>query len=142
MNANEVGCRINRFRFLGTPVTVGYASGQQIYKYHPEGDPATGPSPAAACPDLPRFTDTAEIDINVPAGARHAWVHIWNRFGLEIRLLLDESDPAAGARKLTWDGLNDAGQQVPAGIYIFRLTVDDNYTEGGGVYLDREPLVQ
>jgi photosystem II stability/assembly factor-like uncharacterized protein len=142
VNANEVGCRINRFRFPGTPVTVGYASGRQIYKYHPEGDPATWPSPAAACPDLPRFTDTAEIDIKVPTEARHAWVHIWNRFGLEIRLLLDESNPASGARKLTWDGLNDAGQPVPAGIYIFRLTVDDNYAESVGLYLDRGPRVQ
>ena len=32
-NANEVGLSISRFRFLGSPVTVGYAAGETIYKY-------------------------------------------------------------------------------------------------------------
>jgi photosystem II stability/assembly factor-like uncharacterized protein len=149
VDANLVGRFINRFRFLGMPVTVGYASGRQVYKYNPEGDPAaTLPSLAAArlapagtmlkTASLPRFMDTAAIDIALPEGVRHAWVNIWNRFGLEVRLLLDESNPAAGARQLTWDGLNDAGKPVPAGIYIFRLTVDDT-AESGSFYLDRSP---
>jgi photosystem II stability/assembly factor-like uncharacterized protein len=149
VDSNEVGRFINRFRFLGTPVTVGYASGRQVYKYNPEGGPAaTLPSLAAArlatertmlkTAGLQRFTDTAEIDIDLPAGARHAWVNIWNRFGLEVRLLLDEPNPAAGARQLTWDGLDDDGNPVPAGIYIFRLTVDDS-ADSGSFYLDRSP---
>jgi hypothetical protein len=65
-------------------------------------------------------------------------VNIWNRFGLEVRLLLDQSNPAAGARQLAWDGLDDDGHPVRAGIYIFRLTVDDN-AESGSFYLDRSP---
>ena len=32
-NADDVGKVLNRFRFFGTPVTVGYASGQTVYKY-------------------------------------------------------------------------------------------------------------
>ena len=148
-DANEVGRFINRFRFLGDPVTVGYASGRQVYKYIPEGDPAvTSPSLAASrlAPEgtmlrtggLQRFTNTATIDIEVPQGARHAWVNIWNRFGLDIRILLDESNPAAGSRQLTWDGLDDDGNAVPAGIYIFRLTVDDT-ADSGSFYLERTP---
>jgi FlgD Ig-like domain len=147
VNANEVGGFINRFRFLGNPVAVGYASGRMVYKYNPEGDPAaTLPSLAAASlaprgtmlktAGLQRFTDTVEIDIELPDGARHAWVNIWNRFGLEVRLLLDESNPVAGARRLTWDGLDDAGNPVPAGVYIFRLTVDEN-ADSGSFYLER-----
>jgi photosystem II stability/assembly factor-like uncharacterized protein len=32
-DANEIGKGINRFRFLGNPVTVGFASGRTVYKY-------------------------------------------------------------------------------------------------------------
>ena len=32
-NANEIGLFINRFRFFGSPVNVGYASGDTVYKY-------------------------------------------------------------------------------------------------------------
>ena len=32
-NANEIGQSISRFRFFGSPVRVGYASGETIYKY-------------------------------------------------------------------------------------------------------------
>jgi photosystem II stability/assembly factor-like uncharacterized protein len=149
VNANEVGGFINRFRFLGNPVTVGYASGRMVYKYNPEGDPAAAsPSlggvslaPRGAMlktASLQRFTDTAEIDIELPDGARHAWVNIWNRFGLEVRLLLDEANPVGGARRLIWDGLDDAGNPAPAGIYIFRLTVDEN-ADSGSFYLERSP---
>jgi hypothetical protein len=149
VDANEVGGFINRFRFLGNPVSVGYASGRMVYKYNPEGDPAaTLPSLAAAglaqrgtmlkTAGLQRFTDTAEIDIELPDGARHAWVNIWNRFGLEVRVLLDESNPVAGARRLTWDGLDDGGNPVPAGVYIFRLTVDED-ADSGSFYLERSP---
>jgi photosystem II stability/assembly factor-like uncharacterized protein len=149
VDANEVGGFIDRFRFLGNPVTVGYASGRMVYKYNPEGDPAaTLPSLAAASlaprgmmlktAGLQRFTDTAQIDIELPDGARHAWVNIWNRFGLEVRVLLDESNPIAGARRLTWDGLDDDGNPVPAGVYIFRLTVDED-ADSGSFYLERSP---
>ena len=32
-DANDVGLFLNRFRFFGSPVTLGYASGNTIYKY-------------------------------------------------------------------------------------------------------------
>ena len=65
-------------------------------------------------------------------------VSIWNRFGPEVRLLLDESYPAGGDRRLTWDGLDDDGNPVPAGVYIFRLTVDES-ADSGSFYLERSP---
>lgn len=147
VDANEVGRFINRFRFLGDPVTVGYAGGRQVYKYNPEGDPAsTSPAPVPATSStvarmvktagLSRFKDTAEIDVEIPQGASHAWLNLWNRFGLEVRLLLDEADPAPGPRRVTWDGNDDDGKAVPAGIYIFRLTVDGN-ADSGSFYLER-----
>ncbi len=48
-NANEIGKFINRFRFLGSPVTVGYAAGATVYKYSGQPVPApTGPARSAS----------------------------------------------------------------------------------------------
>lgn len=41
-DANEIGKAINRFRFFGRPVTVGYASGETVYKYSSEPTRAPG----------------------------------------------------------------------------------------------------
>ena len=147
VDANEIGLFINRFRFLGNPVTVGYACGRTVYKYNRDDDPAAAVpelSTAALATEsrmiktsrLQRFENSVELDIEIPEGVKHAWLHIWNRFGLEVRLLLNEDNPSAGDRKLLWDGLDDNGNPVPAGIYIFRLTVDDN-SDSGSFYLAR-----
>jgi hypothetical protein len=40
-DANEFGKAINRFRFFGNPVTVGYTAGETVYKYSSELMPAT-----------------------------------------------------------------------------------------------------
>ena len=147
VDANQVGRFINRFRFLGDPVTVGYACGRTVYKYNPEGDPVvTLPrlTDGALTPtdqilktlSLQRFENTAEFDIVLPEGTKHAWLHIWNRFGAEVRLLLNEANPTPGARTLIWDGLDDSGQVVPTGIYIFRVTVD-NTADSGNFYLEQ-----
>ncbi|MDJ0616046.1 MAG: ferritin-like domain-containing protein [Calothrix sp. MO_192.B10] len=147
-DANEVGRFINRFRFIGDPVTVGYASGRMIYKYNPEGVPeVSAPQLAGAgsiltgrmikTAGLQRFTNTAIISVQIPEGAKHAWLNIWNRFGLEVRLLLDESNPTVGERQLFWDGLDDDNSPVASGVYIFRLTVDDS-SDSGSFYLHRD----
>ena len=140
-DANEVGRFINRFRLIGQPVTVGYASGRRVYKYIPERDAdIVAPQVLAAGVDarsrmvassgLETFTNTAEIVVRIPEGSQHAWLNIWNRFGMEVRVLLDESNPVEGDRTIVWDGLNDAGNSVPSGIYIFRLTVDSASDSG------------
>ena len=145
---HQVGRFINRFRFIGNPVTVGYACGRTVYKYNPEGDTVTTlPQPTSAAStsrermiktfSLERFENTVEFDIVLPEETEHAWLHIWNRFGAEVRLLLNEANPTPGARKLIWDGLDDSGKVVPPGIYIFRLTVD-NTADSGNFYLERK----
>ena len=44
--ANEIGEFINRFRFFGNPVSLGYASGDTVYKY--SSDPVAGAALVAA----------------------------------------------------------------------------------------------
>ena len=52
---------------------------------------------------------------------------IYNILGQEVRILVDE-EKEPGNYTVTWDGRNTSGQEVPSGIYLYRLTVDD-FTE-------------
>ena len=130
-DANEIGRFVNRFRFLGRPVTVGYAAGATVYKYSDEPVPASmrpafagGPGVAAA----PLLAGAARADgsaplripVTVPEGASRLEVNVWERFGRHVGRLLDEAGPAPGARTVEWDA---AGR---SGSYIVRVTVDDD----------------
>jgi len=50
-----------------------------------------------------------------------------------VRLLVTE-DNLAGVQQVAWDGLNDRGDQVASGIYIYRL-------QAGGHVLSRRMLL-
>ncbi len=132
--ANEIGRFINRFRFFGNPVSVGYASGDTIYKYSSE---PIAPRPTAlvardpARELLPDHRVVAAsmkvpISMNVPGGTKRLTLEAWDRFGGEVGRLLDEIRPAAGPRVFEWDGTDYGGASVAAGDYIVRLTADDN----------------
>jgi hypothetical protein len=62
--------------------------------------------------------------VTVPPGAQRITVRIWDRFGDPIRLLVDEQQPAAGSRQLSWDRTDDSRQRRPPGVFIVRVTVD------------------
>jgi photosystem II stability/assembly factor-like uncharacterized protein len=128
-DANDIGKAINRFRFFGQPVSVGYASGETVYKYSAE------PAPVSAVPTVRRgaifdslepadAAGDATIPVMIPPGASRLTVRIWDRFGDPVRVLADETAPAAGARELRWNRTSDAGAVVPRGYYIWRATID------------------
>jgi photosystem II stability/assembly factor-like uncharacterized protein len=131
-DANEIGKAINRFRFFGNPVSVGYASGQTVYQY----SSAPVPAAVAALAVAPRrgqvFDDLEPLEavgqtsmtIAVPAKASRLTVRIWDRFGDQARTLVDEANPSSGSRTLVWDRTDDAGQLLPSGYFIWRVTVD------------------
>jgi photosystem II stability/assembly factor-like uncharacterized protein len=128
-DANEIGRFVNRFRFVGSPVTVGYAAGATVYKYSDEPVPApmrtafAAPETAAAglLAGEVRADDGGPVRVpfTVPEGAARIEVNVWERFGRHVARLLDERDPAPGARTVDWD----AGRP---GSYIVRVTVDDD----------------
>jgi photosystem II stability/assembly factor-like uncharacterized protein len=139
-NADSIGKFINRFRLLGNPVRVGYAAGRTVYKYtgQPQPQPvasamASGTSLFAAHAAEVQRTDDTEthreaglaIAFTIPPEAQRASLHIWNRFGKEVRTLFDETNPSTGPRSIRWDRRDDQHELVPHGIYIYRLTVDD-----------------
>jgi photosystem II stability/assembly factor-like uncharacterized protein len=130
-DANEIGRFLNRFRFLGNPVAVGYAAGDTIYKYSAEPVPAP-PVPRAAPVGLLAARGSemtgrpAAIAFRVPAGAKRLSVNVWDHYGVHVREVIDQPDPAAGPGSVAWDGRTDAGEPAPPGYYVYRVSIDDD----------------
>jgi photosystem II stability/assembly factor-like uncharacterized protein len=130
-NANEVGLRLNRFRFFGNPVTVGYASGDTVYKYSDQPAPAPSAVATAAPALLRRAPPTAlassrgELVIDVPQGAGVLRAELWDRFGNHLEVMQQEK-PEAGERTIRVDpqAAADAGLIGNAGI--LRVTIDEH----------------
>jgi len=131
-DANEIGKAINRFRFFGNPVMVGYASGETVYKYSSEPVP-TAVAALGVAPRRGRIFEELEpleavgqtsMMVKIPANASRLTVRIWDRFGDHVRTLVEEAHPSGGSRTLMWDRTGDAGQALPPGHFIWRVTVD------------------
>lgn len=130
-DANQIGQFINRFRFFGDPVTVGYASGKTVYKYAMA--PAIAPLVERVAPlsflstNAPaKFDQSVQIEYTLLEHTQTVRIDIWNQFGAYVRQLVDDTNPSAGQKSVVWDGKDDAGTSLPPGIFIYRLTVDGN----------------
>ena len=99
--------------FLGTTVT---ASGNQVSL-------ANGSQPA--------------IGFSLSGQAQQVKVQIANSDGSLVRTLTTGQTPA-GNNSITWDGLSDAGQALPAGLYTVAVTAID----AKGNQSTATPLVQ
>ncbi|MEZ6141572.1 MAG: YCF48-related protein [Zavarzinella sp.] len=131
-DANEIGLRINRFRFFGKPVTVGYASGFTVYKYTSSPLPAISTEvasnrtrPLLPVSNIQSTTFPVDIQMDIPDGTRRLTLHVWDRFGVDHGYILDEVRPDSGLQFFRWDGIDDRGNAVIDGDYILRLTADD-----------------
>jgi photosystem II stability/assembly factor-like uncharacterized protein len=130
-NANEIGRFLNRFRFFGNPVSVGYASGDTVYKYSREPVvPAfsiTSPRQRALLPVAEIVADAfpVAIPLDVPGATRRLSLAVWDRFGNELGTVLDETKPASGPRIFSWAGRDGRGDRVATGDYIVRVVADD-----------------
>ena len=127
-DANHVGFRLNRFRFFGDPVHVGYASGDTVYKLSEQPAPSAAAAIAARGPSELSGTDQIAIDFEVPPNAQNLEILIWERFGRQVRRLLHEPAPEAGPRQEVWDFTADDGTQVEPGSYIVRVVHDEDAT--------------
>jgi hypothetical protein len=132
-DANAIGNTLNRFRFFGNPVSVGYSSGDTMYKYSAAPVAQLAGALEAMPPRAGLFDSlepveavgSAEVTMTVPPGAHRVAVYIWDSFGEHVRTLVDEADPAPGARTLRWDGNDSAGRVLRRGYFVWRLLVDD-----------------
>ena len=129
-DANEIGRAINRFRFFGDPVTVGYSSGVTVYKYEAV-DSSVRPTEALATRRkvmpaslLTRAIQTDSIHIPVVCAESDysATLRIWDRFGDQVVTI--ENIPS-GSTLVEWDMKDSNGSQVRPGYFIVRLTCGD-----------------
>jgi hypothetical protein len=70
-------------------------------------------------------TRPVSIQITVPPNAARLKISIWDRFGKQVRQLLDEAQPPDGSRRVTWNVTSDAGNPLGSGNFILRVTVND-----------------
>jgi photosystem II stability/assembly factor-like uncharacterized protein len=137
--------KINRYRFLGNPISTGYCSGAQVYKRAAVAPPATAltaahvaaPQPAGlALSYTANFSSrSAEITYVLPQDAQTVFVGIWNHFAFRVRTLVDGVSQPAGRHTVVWDGTDDAGRPLGGGVYICRMSIDGRIGESQSVRL-------
>jgi len=85
----------------------------------------TGTDGVLGCPSLLQSSPNpargeARIRFALPVGAA-ATVEIYDVRGRRVATLEDGDFPA-GSHSVGWNGVDDAGREVPAGVYFYRLT--------------------
>jgi hypothetical protein len=73
------------------------------------------------------FRGGTAIDFELPR-ASHANLRIYDARGALMRTVADAS-MAAGAHTMTWDGRDESGNRVAAGVYFARLTTAEGLTQ-------------
>lgn len=66
------------------------------------------------------FRGTTEVRYSVPEGAGAVSVQVYDLQGRRVRTLSD-GPRAGGSGVVVWDGSDDAGRRLPAGVYLYRL---------------------
>jgi hypothetical protein len=93
-----------------------------------EKSPGTLPKSYALSQNFPNpFNPMTTISFDIPDdGSKFHLVRliIFDVRGRVVRDLLDRGVPA-GRHRVVWNGKNDSGRSVSSGIYMYRLTVDD-----------------
>ena len=70
------------------------------------------------------FNPATTIPLAVPTGAKNVNLTIYNILGQPMRQVWT-GPLSAGEHQLTWDGRDAQGRPVAAGVYMYRLQVDD-----------------
>ena len=69
------------------------------------------------------FNPVTTIRYDLP-GQSYVLITIYDILGREIRMLVNTTQDA-GYKSVIWDGTNDFGQHVSAGVYIYRIQAGD-----------------
>jgi len=73
------------------------------------------------------FNPETQIQFDLPQPAR-VELNIYNTLGQLVRKLI-AADYPSGTFGVTWNGRDDAGRQLPSGIYIYRIKAGDFQAE-------------
>jgi hypothetical protein len=89
-----------------------------------EGDGSARPSEFSLHDNYPNpFNPETKIGYFLPR-AGQVRLEVFNILGQRIRTLVNEHQ-AAGNREVSWDGRNEAGEQVTSGVYFYKLQAED-----------------
>lgn len=69
------------------------------------------------------FHQNTELTFDLPKETQVRLV-IFNVKGQQVRVLFDEFLPA-GNHRVTWDGTDEGGRELPSGIYVYQMTVGE-----------------
>jgi len=95
-----------------------------------EGISKTIPETVVLHPNYPNpFNPTTTISFEIPYSMQ-VQLEIFNVLGQEVRTLYNEP-LTGGVYKAVWDGMNNYGQPVSAGLYFYRLQAWENKTRNG-----------
>jgi FlgD Ig-like domain len=72
------------------------------------------------------FRASADIRLNL-ARTERVGIQVFDARGRLVRQLEENRATTAGASLVPWDGLNDRGVPVAAGIYIFRVQTEEGF---------------
>ena len=70
------------------------------------------------------FNPSTTIAYQLRSGAQ-VTLDIFNALGQRVRTLVSHQRQQAGAYQIVWNGMNDAGQPLANGLYVYRLQADD-----------------
>jgi len=132
------GSRLNRFRFLNDK--LGYASGQQVYKYTMTTRVAeqtqTAPENFALGQNFPNpfwSAATARFAGNPGTAIRFSLpkksnvrIFIYDINGRQVGEILNQTRDA-GSHTVIWDAADNEGRLLSAGVYFYKLTAE-NFT--------------
>ena len=69
------------------------------------------------------FNPTTTLRYDLPEDS-HVSIMIFDLMGREIRTLINKQQ-SAGIKSIMWDGTNDLGQPLSAGMYLYRISAGD-----------------
>lgn len=69
------------------------------------------------------FNPTTSISYQLAKNS-NVTLAIYNQAGQKVRTLV-QGKQSAGLQSVNWDGCDEAGQKVSSGVYLYRLTVDN-----------------
>ncbi|MDM8541001.1 FlgD immunoglobulin-like domain containing protein [Desulfococcaceae bacterium HSG9] len=101
-------------------------------------------TPEVFSPNDDGFNDTTDISFNLVGGATQIDLVIYDADTNPVKTLLDDELAPTGINTVTWDGTNDAGEDITSGAYTFKLIVAGNagvdaIEKTGQIYLDITP---
>ncbi|NIT55736.1 MAG: T9SS type A sorting domain-containing protein [Aliifodinibius sp.] len=70
------------------------------------------------------FNPTTVISYRLPTGGEVKLI-VYDQLGKQVRNLVNKTQPA-GLHKVEWNGMDDMGNEVASGVYIYQLRIGEH----------------